>query len=465
MEFIEKVDWAAYRQEAAELLSKLIQIDTSNPPGNETAAAQFLQEVFAKEGIPGEVIESAPGRGNFIARLQGSGSGPKLLLLSHLDVVPVAHPENWEHPPFAGALADGFIWGRGALDMKNQVACEALTVFLFKRLKLDFQGELIYLATADEERGGEFGAGWLVKNKPELVQADYVINEGGGMPLRVAGKLFYTIENVEKGILWLRLRVHGRAGHASVPHEENALARAARLIANLTEYQFPKRIGDSVRLFISRIAAAYGPPGERIAEVVLDPQADPELKGLLKDTELDPHLVEAFLRTTVSPTMIQAGIKENVIPDQCEVVLDCRLAPGFAKEAVLEKIRELGAEIGLEEGELEIEFIQDQAPSESPIGTDFYKAAERAILAEHPEAEVVPYLLTGGTDSRFFRSLGAVAYGICPLSPRMDLRERAKLIHADNERIDLESLELSTRVFTRIAVEILRAKPSPASGG
>jgi len=298
----------------------------------------------------------------------------------------------------------------------------------------------------------------LAKHKPELVRADYVINEGGGMPLRVNKKLFYTIENVEKGILWLKLRVHGRAGHASVPHEENALARAARLIAKLAEHRFPKQVSDSVRVFIERIAAAYGPPGERIARRALDSQTDPELKELLKETELEPHLVEAFLRTTVSPTMIQAGIKENVIPDRCEFVLDCRLAPGFAKEEVLEKIREIGVGLGLREDELEIEFIQDQAPSESPIETDFYEAAERALLEEHPEAEIVPYLLTGGTDSRFFRPLGAVAYGICPLSPRMDLRERAKLIHGDDERIDLESLELSTRVFTRIAAELLRAR-------
>ncbi len=455
-DWLEKVDWEAYREEAASLLSELIRLDTSNPPGRETEAARYLRRLFAKEGLQGEVLEPEPGRGSFYARLEGRRvPGPKLMLLSHTDVVPVADPSRWEKPPFSGAVAEGYLWGRGALDMKCQTITEALTIFLFKRLGLKFAGELIYLATADEERGGEKGVGWLSRAHPELLRVDYVLNEGGGEPIPVGGKLFYAIETVEKGLLWVKVRVKGRSGHGSVPHEENALVRAAGLIDRLAHYKFPKRLDETVREFVTKVFGALGPEGERLKAALLDPKVEPDLRPLLEGTDLEPEALNAFIRTTVSPTMIQAGVKENVIPDSCEFVLDCRLLPGSAREEVEAKIEEFARKLGLE---FELEVLQYHPASGSPLGTELYRAIERALHEEFPGSEPVPFLLTGATDSRFLRELGALAYGLCPLSTKTTMQDRLRMIHGDNERIDLESLELQVRVFTRVAAELLRAE-------
>ncbi|MCR4404238.1 MAG: M20/M25/M40 family metallo-hydrolase [Candidatus Acetothermia bacterium] len=454
-DWLEQLDWRAYREEAVELLAELLRIDTSNPPGRETEAARYLAKVFKREGLKGELLEAAPGRGSFLLRLSGRGSGPKLMLLSHTDVVPVADPSRWDHPPFSGALADGYIWGRGALDMKCQTITEALTVLLFKRLGLQFSGELVYLAVADEERGAKYGAAWLKEHHPERLKVDYVLNEGGGEALQVGGKTFYSIETVEKGLFWLKVKVKGRSGHGSVPHDENALVKAAGLIDRLAHHKFPKRIDETVQEFLTKVLGALGPGGEQLGRALLDPQREVDLGPFLAGTEFALEAINAFIRTTVSPTMIQAGVKENVIPDSCEFVLDCRLLPGSAREELLEKLAELGAELGLK---FETEVLQYHPASGSPLGTDLYRAIERALRAELPGTEPVPLILTGATDSRFLRELGALAYGLCPLSTKITLHNRLMMVHGDNERIDPESLELQVRVFTRVAAELLQAR-------
>jgi acetylornithine deacetylase/succinyl-diaminopimelate desuccinylase-like protein len=453
--WLERVDWRAYREEAVELLAGLLRIDTSNPPGRETEAARYLQRLFQKEELAGEILEAEPGRGNFILRLGGRGNGPKLMLLSHTDVVPVADPSRWAKPPFSGAVADGYLWGRGALDMKCQTITEALTVLLFKRLNLKFNGELIYLAVADEERGAKYGAAWLKNNHPQLLKADYVLNEGGGESLQVGEKVFYAIETVEKGLLWLKLRTKGRSGHGSIPHGENALAKAAALIDRLARDRFPKRIDETIREFVTKVAGALGAKGRSLAAAILDPNLEPDLQQLLQGVPFAPEAVNAFIRTTISPTMIQAGVKENVIPDSCEFVLDCRLVPGSAQQEVVGKIAELAREIGIE---FDLEVLQYHPASGSPVGTEFYRAIERALREELAGIETIPILLTGATDSRFLRELGATAYGLCPLSTKITMNDRVRLVHGDDERIDPESLELGVRVFARIAAELLQAR-------
>ncbi|HIC95962.1 TPA: M20/M25/M40 family metallo-hydrolase [Candidatus Bipolaricaulota bacterium] len=461
-DWLERVDWKAYREEAVELLSDLIRIDTSNPPGGETEAARYLRRLFEKEGLEGEILEpeAEPGRGSLYLRHQGEEPGPKLMLLSHTDVVPVADPSRWDHPPFSGALAEGYVWGRGALDMKCQTITEALTVLLFKRLRLKFSGELVYLAVADEERGGEKGAGWLKENYPELLKVDYALNEGGGEAIPLGGKTFYAIETVEKGLLWLKVRVKGRSGHGSIPHKDNALIKAAALIDRLGQEPFPKRLEETVKALITKLAGALGPQGQGLAEMILEPEAEVEpdfgsftFEGL----PFPPEALNAFIRTTISPTMIQAGVKENVIPDSCEFVLDCRLLPGSSREEVQTRLEALAREIGIE-FDLDLEVLQYHPASGSAVGTEFYRVIERALREELPGIETVPLLLTGATDSRFLRELGALAYGLCPLSSKITLQDRLKLVHGDNERIDPESLELQVRVFTRIAAEVLKAR-------
>ncbi len=451
--------WQEWGEETTRLLSELLQIDTTNPPGNERAAAEHLQRYFAQYDIECELLEKEPGRTNLLARLRGSRPGPTLMLLSHTDVVPATNPDQWEHGPFSGAVAEGYVWGRGALDMKSMTATEAVVFSLFKRLNLDFAGELLYVAVADEEMGGTYGAKFLAEEHPDKVKADYVLNEGGGMPLQLNGKTFYTVDTVEKGLWWVRVTVPGTAGHGSVPHDDNPLVKSARFIDRIASEKFPKIVSPSVRAFFEKAGEAFGEAGRQLVSLLVSEGDRPdleELKRYLQGTPMNPYLVNAFLRTTCSPTKIQAGLKENVIPDSCEFVLDFRYVPGYSREQIEEVLRGLAEELGIE---IEVETLQHHQASESPADTDFYRVIEEAVR-EELDAEAVPYLLTGATDSRFFREIGAVAYGFYPLSTKMSLAERAQLIHNDNERIDLESLELSVRVLMKIAMKTLQARTS-----
>ncbi len=455
MSKVADVNWQECGQEAVQILSELLQIDTTNPPGHERAAAEYLQKFFRKEGISSEILEKEPGRSNLLARLKGSKPGPKLMLLSHTDVVPVAHPHHWKYPPFSGAIQEGYVWGRGALDMKSMTAVEAVAFALFKRMNLDFAGELILLAVADEEKGGTYGAAWLAQAHREKVCADFIINEGGGMPLEINRRVFYTIEAIEKGLWWVRVRVRGTAGHGSMPHDDNALVKGARLIDRIARHKFPKIISPAVRTFFEKIADALGNKGREIAQAICAEGTDVDLKGLLAGTPIHPYLVNAFIRTTCSPTMIQAGLKENVIPDSCDLVLDFRFVPGFSRAQIQKLLESIAQDLSMS---IEIETLQFHEVSESPYDTEFYRIIEQTVQEELPGVDAVPYLMTGATDSRFLRELGALAYGFQPLSTKMSLSERSKLIHNDNERIDVESLELGVRLLAKIAMRALQAR-------
>jgi len=450
-----KIDWAALGKETTQMLSELIQIDTTNPPGNEDKAIEYLQEKLAREGIASEVFEKERGRANLIARLQGKRPGKRLLLLSHVDVVPVPDPKKWTYPPFSGAIAEGYVWGRGALDMKNITAVHYTVFSLFKRMNIDFAGELIFAATADEEKGSNYGAEWLAKTHPEKLRADWCLTEGGGMPLQIGPKTFYTIESVEKGLWWFKVRVKGASGHGSLPHPDNALAKAAYIIDRVSNYTFPKRIAPAVREFILKAGDALGPEIKKLALVLVDESQEVDLSLLPQDSPISATLLNALVRTTISPTMIHAGVKENVIPDSCEFVLDCRLVPGYTQQKVRETVLELADRY---KNDIEIETIQQHDVSESPIDDPFYRLIEQTVREELFGVETIPIMLTGATDSRFVRELGTKAYGFCPLSTKMSLVDREKLIHNDNERIDIESLELGVRVLSKIALKALEAR-------
>lgn len=449
------VNWKKCGDEAVQILSELLKIDTTNPPGNERPAAEYLQKFLKKEGIPSEILEREPGRSNLLARLRGSKPGPKLLLLSHADVVPATNPKHWKYPPFSGAIKEGYVWGRGALDMKSMTAMEAVAFALFKRMKLDFAGELILLAVADEEKGGNYGAAWLAQAHREKVKADYVINEGGGMPLEANGKVFYTIETIEKGLWWARVKVKGTAGHGSMPHDDNPLVKSARLIDRIAQHKFPKVISPSLRIFFEKIANALEPKGRKAIHAILAEGPEGDLKSLLAGAPINSYMANAFIRTTCSPNMIQAGLKENVIPDSCECVLDCRFVPGFSREEIQKTLQSIAKELGID---IEIETLQFHDVSESPSDTDLYKIIEETVREELPGVDGVPYLMTGATDSRFLREIGSIAYGFQPLSTKMSLSERSQLIHNDNERIDVSSLELGVKLLAKIALKTLKVR-------
>ncbi|MDQ7793205.1 MAG: M20/M25/M40 family metallo-hydrolase [bacterium] len=423
-------------------LQDLIRIDTTNPPGNESAAARYLAERLAAEGVAAEVVEPAPGRGSVVARLRAEGSRPEdaLLLLSHLDVVP-AEPAGWRRDPFGGELVDGEVWGRGALDTKSLTALW-LTLFLkIKREKLPLRRDLIFAATADEEMGGALGVRWLVENRPELLEAGWCLNEGGGFAVELGGVTYYPFQSAEKSPCWMTLRVRGTPGHASMPRRDNAVVRLAEAVARIGRARLPFHLTGTARLFVEGLAAVQEEPMAGLIRSLLDPErADAVLDGLPDDNLA--AMLRAMLRNTASPTVLRAGEKTNVIPSIAEAQVDCRILPGQTPASIR---RELLA--ALEGGpEVELELGLSGEPTESPVETELAASIERALARHSPGAHPVPFLVPGATDSRFLRPRGVVCYGFAPTLPDVDIR----LIHGHNERIGVNTLDFALAVLADV---------------
>jgi len=437
-------------EEVTSLLRDLIRINTTNPPGNETEAVKFLAKSLEKEDFACEVFESAPGRGSLITRLKGTGEGPSLLLLSHIDVV-AANPKEWSVDPFAGVVKDGFVWGRGALDMKSMTAMEVMVMKLLKRNNVRLKGDVILAATADEEKGGEAGAGWLVKNYPEKIRADYVINEGGGLAIPINGKNIYTIQTAEKGILWFKVKAKGRPGHGSVPGAaDNAILRINKIVEKLGNYRAKIRVVPTVRQFLDEVAKE-SPLLQQAANVILrNPEISDQMLDMLaqKDKAMAEEL-RAKLRMTIAPTIIHGGVKENIIPSECEAVFDCRILPGQTPDQAMDEVKSLVKEVADLE-KLEFETIQANEPSESPANTPLYEQIVNVLKEFDPNCSVAPILLTGGTDSRFFRKIGTVCYGFQPLRADMPYGEILKTVHGIDERISVENLVFGTSVLYNV---------------
>jgi len=442
------------REEVTALLSDLIRINTTNPPGNETPAAKYLAETLEREGFECEVLESAPGRGNLITRLKGTGEKPSLLLLSHLDVV-AANPKEWSVNPFSGLVKDGFVWGRGAMDMKSMTAMEVMVMKLLKRRGVKLKGDVILAATADEERGGEYGAGWLVKNHPEKVRADYVINEGGGQAVPVDGKNVFTIQTAEKGILWFKVKAKGRPGHGSVPGAaDNAILRMGRVVDRLGNHRAEVVLTPTVREFLEVMAREKREAGEALRLLLQNPAgADEVLDKLAQKDKGMAEELRAMLRMTITPTIIHGGVKENIIPSECEAVFDCRILPGQTPETALNYVKGLLDDIGLDK--LDFEIIQANEPSESPTNTPLYKLMVETLKKFDPNCAVTPILLTGGTDSRFFRKMGAVCYGFQPALSDLPYGEILKMVHGVDERISVRNLVFGTSVLYHVVEKFL----------
>jgi len=438
------------KNEVTELLSQLIRIDTSNPPGNETAAAEYIHELLMAEGLTSDIVESAPGRGSLIARMPGtgpkkSGRNKSLLLMSHLDVVP-ASEEGWKYPPFDGVVRDGFVWGRGAWDCKGMVAPEVVAVLLLLREGFRPQGDLVLALWADEEKGGEMGAGWVTKNRPELVKADFVINEGGGHALPIDGRNVYTVQVAEKGVFWTRLITRGTPGHASMPHRDNALLKMSAHLYALGTLKTPISQSEIVERYIKVRLAAMGKPQKDGFTV-----DDGFLEELWKSHPRVAAEINTLVRLSIAPTMIRSGSKENIIPELCEAVIDCRLLPGQTAEDLRRTISEsLGGS-----DEVTIEPIQADEGSVSPQDTGLYRAITETMAELDPGCGFVPYMVSGGTDSRFFRQMGIPAYGFLPLKPDLSLTEMLSIVHGRNERISQENLLLATKFFYRLVKRIL----------
>jgi len=426
------------RAEVTDLLQRLIRLDTVNPPGNETLAAELLGEYLAESGVQYELYAKAPQRANLVARLPGSGGGPRLLLLSHTDTV-LADPAEWKLDPWSGELRDGEVWGRGALDMKGQAAASAVAIASLAREGFRPRGDLIFAACADEEVGeGElFGLPWLCEHHPEAIRAEYAVNEGGGERLELGGRVLYLCSTAEKMTSPFRLNVHGRSGHASMPGiADNALVRAAGLIERLDRLRFEPELGPEVKALLEALTGEV-------------PAAEDALERARAVHPLAADLVEPLLSTTVSPTMIRASAKRNVIPALCEVMVDCRLLPGQS-QAEVEPI--LRAALG--DTPYDLAWIDGRGGTRSPVQTPLWDAVRTFVEELEPGARAAPVCLAGFTDSHWLReAFGTVAYGFFPMRS-MDVELATRLIHSADERAAVADLELGVE-FLRHAARTL----------
>lgn len=419
--------------ETADLLARLIRVDTTNPPGNETAAAELLRDYLEAAGVECELYARVPERANLVARLRGTAGGPTLALLAHTDVV-LADPAEWARPPFAGDVVDGEVWGRGALDMKGQVAASAVALATLAREGWSGAGDVVFVAEADEEVGDGFGLQWLVEAHPEAVRADFAVNEGGGDRVELAGRTLYLCATAEKATAPFRLRVFGRSGHASMPGiADNALVKAARLVDRLGGFEVGPRLMPETEGFLAALLGDVPPATDALAAAL---RVDP----------LAAELIEPLLGMTVSPTMAHASDKRNVIPALCDVTLDVRLLPG---QTVAEAEAEIRARLG--DGDYELTNLEADGGTRSPAEGPLWDAVRSFVEAEEPGAAAAPICVAGFTDSHWLReAFGTVAYGFFP-ARAMSAETAARLIHSADERVPVADLELGVRWLVHAA--------------
>lgn len=443
--------------ECVEHLRALIRIPSVNPPGiedgaagrdslgGEATAARYCADVLNGAGIATEVVELAPGRGSCIARLPASVSSPEppLVLLSHLDVVPV-DAESWSRDPFAGDLVDGVVWGRGAVDMKDMVAMELSVMLALRRSGAELRRDVIFAAVADEEAGGLHGAQGLVDERPELFTggdgrpAAAALNEVGGYSMTLGGRRFYTIQVAEKGIVWTRVRATGSPGHGSMPHADNATLKLASAVDRLARDARPARVVPIVASFLQTIGL-----GEVAALAVDDPDA---ARAAIEQRVADPVLrrsLDAMLRDTVTPTVLRAGKKVNVIAGSGEAEIDVRTLPGTDQNALLAHLRSVAGD------GVEVDSVVTLPPVEWPADAEIVTLMREALASADPEGIPVPMMITPGTDAKAFSRLGIPTYGFAPLRLDADF-PFLQLFHGHDERVPVSALAFGLPVLHEV---------------
>jgi acetylornithine deacetylase/succinyl-diaminopimelate desuccinylase-like protein len=427
------------RTETERLLADLIAFNTVNPPGNERVAQEYLAAHLTEAGFECELLGAVPERPNLVARLRGAQAGPTLCYLGHVDTV-LADRSEWTHDPWSGDIADGFMWGRGAIDMKSQVAAEiAAGARLARSGWRPARGDLLIVAVVDEETGGELGAEWITKTHPEQVRCDFLINEGGGAVIEYGERRFYGVCCAEKGVFRFTLSTDGVAGHASMPKMgENALLKMASVLARLGERQPAYELTAEPEAFLRGVGEDPSDPATAIAHLRA---ADPRLATMF----------EPMFGVTFAPTRISASEKINVIPSRAELKVDCRVPPGLGEREVRRGISEVLGDEGFR-----IDFTEQVIGNRSPISSDLMDGISSWIAEHDPGAEVVPVILPGFTDSRHFRAAfpDCVAYGFFPQFHQGQL-QGAPLMHGADERIDVRDLRFATGFFEDLAVRVL----------
>ncbi len=428
--------------ETTEVLQRLIRFNTVNPPGNERPALEYLSSLLREVGFEVGLLGSSAERPSLVATLTGAGAdGPVLGLLGHVDTV-LAVPAEWSHDPWSGDLADGFVWGRGAIDMKSQVAAEAAAAASLARSGWrPARGQLKLLFVCDEETGGELGAKWLTTERPDKARCDLLLNEGGGEVFEYRGRRMYGVCCGEKGIVRFMVTARGVAGHASLPRMgDNALLKLAPALSALGESGVVYDVSDSAGAFLEAIGEDRADPAAAVAHVA----------------EADPHLATLFepmLGVTITPTMVHASDKINVIPSRAYVKVDCRVPPGLSREVAERRVADV---LGAARDGLDLEFTETETGNESPAHSVLMDKISAWIDAQDPGALTVPVILPGASDSRYFREAfpDCVVYGFFP-QRYMTMLESAPLVHGADERIDVRDLGFAAAFYADIARDVL----------
>jgi acetylornithine deacetylase/succinyl-diaminopimelate desuccinylase-like protein len=429
------IDWRQVEREATELLVAYIRIDTSNPPGNETKATRFLAEWFEREGFTPRLLESKPGRGSIVVKLKGTGERRPLVLLHHVDVVP-AVAEEWKLQPFSGTVRDGYVHGRGAIDCKGVGVIDAMALLLLKRNGIELKRDVVFVGTADEEAGGEHGAGWLIENHArELGDIEFVLNEGGHIRSE-GGKRLYEVSVAEKTPCWLRLTAHGKSGHGSTPPEQTATTRLVRALDRIVARAAEVKVVPEVQAYYAALAATEEEPRKtRFAD----------LRASLDDAEFRRQFLAdardaALVRNTLVPTVLSGSPKTNIIPATATAELDCRLLPGESPDEFVRSIQH-----SIDDKDVDVDILLNFPPSSSPVDTDLFRAI--SAVAGGEKTAVVPAVLRGFTDSHFFRERGIASYGFTPFELTPDDLGR---VHGIDERIATADLREATRRLLQI---------------
>jgi acetylornithine deacetylase/succinyl-diaminopimelate desuccinylase-like protein len=442
--------------DTTELLQALIRnacVNDGDPDsGDEVRNADLLQTFLEGTGLDVERYESRPGRGSIVARIEGSDpDAPSLCLMGHTDVVPVS-PEGWSNDPFGGELirsSEGVdeVWGRGAIDMLNLTSSMAVAFRHLARTGFQPRGDLIYFGVADEEAGGTWGAEWMFEHHPEAIDADYCLTElGGWSTVDDHGHRHVTVNVGEKGLAWRTIRVTGTPGHGSMPYgTDNALVKAAEVVNRLAEFQPAPHIGAAWQAQV----ASMGLPDELAAALVDPARVFETISELPVPVARSCH---ALTHTTISPNVAHGGQKTNVIPDTVDIEVDIRTVPGTTRTDVDAMLTEALGDLA---PHAEVTILQESNPTESPIGNDLWTTVANHTQVAYPGASIVPGLVVGGTDARFYRDRGRVAYGAGLFSPSMDMATFGSRFHGHDERIDVESLALATEFWIGIARDLV----------
>ncbi len=447
----EEPDWVAAQEETVKHLQALIRMNTVNPPGNEIAVARYLESVLKAEGIETHLFEPAPGRGALVARLRGDGSRQPVLLMAHMDVVGV-EKEKWTVEPFAAVIKDGYLYGRGAIDDKGMLAANLETMLLLKRHIVNRGGTLsrdvVFVANSDEEAGGDWGMGWLIKNHPELVRAEFALNEGGRTRIVQGKPLYLAVQNTEKVSHVVELTARGAGGHASVPLRGNPIWRLGRALAAIGAHREPLSVNPTTREFFTQLARVWpvGVERQSMADVA---SRDTRRQQRGARTLAAIPVFDAVLRNGISATIIKGGIRENVIPTEVSATLNVRTLPGASLDSMVRRLKRVVNDSLVA---FRIVDSSQDAPA-SDFNSAMFRAIADATRAVDPSLAVVPYLSTGATDSARLRQMGMLAYGILPFPMNQDDEDR---MHGNDERIPLASLAFGTRVIYGAIARVAR---------